>query len=177
MKAKKIIDFVITIIDLFIFMLTWYYVEVGLYKYIILVISFSLSIVFYYLAVKKDNKQEILHFTATHSSTPTSKITEVVLLSEEDTEVYKWDLYNKTSMVIGRDIGENHVDINLNHTAEAGLIDREHAVLNYCLNNWYIEDLGTKNGISIKKVKDGRRYKLAPDTPCKLDRVMLFTLQ
>ena len=32
-----------------------------------------------------------------------------------------------------------------------------------------MEDLASKNGISVQSSKDGRKYKLAPDQPCKLD--------
>lgn len=40
-------------------------------------------------------------------------MTEVVLLSEEDTELAVWDIYGKTAMVIGRDVKENKVDLDL----------------------------------------------------------------
>lgn len=75
----------------------------------------------------------------------------------------------KISAVIGKDIGENHVDINLNETPYAAMIDVEHAVLNYADGNWYIEDLDSKNGISIQKVGQDKAYKLSALQPCKLD--------
>jgi pSer/pThr/pTyr-binding forkhead associated (FHA) protein len=50
------------------------------------------------------------------------------------------------------------------------MIDIEHAVLNYADNHWYIEDLGSKNGVVLQKKADGRKYKLAADQPCKLDQ-------
>lgn len=96
-------------------------------------------------------------------------ITELVLLSEEDTELMVWDLYGKISMVIGRDVKENHVDVDLSCSSYAGTVDVEHAVLNYMDGSWYVEDLGSKNGISIRKRQDGRNYKLSSDRPCLIE--------
>lgn len=98
-----------------------------------------------------------------------ASITELLLLNEEDQPIASWDMYQKTSLVIGKDIRENHVDVNLNQSAYASMIDVEHAVLNYADHNWYIEDLGSKNGIVLLKKMDGRKYKLAADQPCKID--------
>ena len=49
------------------------------------------------------------------------------------------------------------------------MVEIEHAVLNYSSGNWYVEDLGSQNGICIKKAGDGKRYQLLADTPCRLD--------
>ena len=97
-------------------------------------------------------------------------ITEIVLLSEEDTELMTWDLYGKAAMVIGRDVKENQVDINLGKSSYASMVDIEHAVLNFSSGNWYVEDLGSANGISVKKAEDGRVYKLSSDTSCRLEQ-------
>lgn len=97
-------------------------------------------------------------------------IQELLLLNEEGKPVAAWDIYGKSALVIGRDIKENHVDINLSQSVYASMIDIEHAVLNYTAGNWYIEDLGSKNGIILQKFSDGRKYKLAADQPCKLDK-------
>jgi hypothetical protein len=97
-------------------------------------------------------------------------ITELVLLNEEEKPISTWDMFGKTALVIGKDIKENHVDINLNQSAYASMIDIEHAVLNYADNSWYIEDLGSQNGVVLQKKADGRKYKLAADQPCKLDQ-------
>jgi pSer/pThr/pTyr-binding forkhead associated (FHA) protein len=66
-------------------------------------------------------------------------------------------------------VRENQVDINLASSTYASMVDVEHAVLNYTGGSWYVEDLASKNGISVQSSKDGRKYKLAPDQPCKLD--------
>lgn len=97
-------------------------------------------------------------------------ITELVLLSEEETELCIWDIFGKTSVVIGRDMKENQVDIDLNCSHYASMVDIEHAVMNFSAGKWYVEDLGSRNGISLKKVEDGRLYRLSADKPCKVER-------
>lgn len=97
------------------------------------------------------------------------RITEVVLLSEEDTELMTWELYGRTSALIGRDVKENQVDIDLNSSPYASMVEIEHAVLNFSSGNWYVEDLGSANGISVKKSADGRTYRLSADNPCRLE--------
>lgn len=99
---------------------------------------------------------------------PKDTVTELVLLAEDDTRLASWVLYGKNGLVIGRDIGENQVSINLEETTYASMIDVEHAVLNYSGDAWYIEDISEKNGISVQKA-DGRRYKLAYGKPCRLE--------
>lgn len=97
-------------------------------------------------------------------------IMEAVLLSEEDTELHVWDIYGKTSLVIGRDVKENQVDIDLNESPCAGMVDIEHAVMNYSAGSWYIEDLGSRNGIRIKKVWDKKIYQVSAGAPCRLEQ-------
>ncbi len=74
-----------------------------------------------------------------------------------------------TSHVIGVDVGENLVTVNLFNTTYASMIDTEHAVLNYTGGQWYVEDTGTKNGTSIVK-NDGKKYKLTVAKPCLLEK-------
>lgn len=100
---------------------------------------------------------------------PPAKISELVLLNEEGAPLAVWPLYGKVSMVIGRDVGENNVDVNLSSAAYASMVEIEHAVLNYSGGEWYIEDLASKNGVSVQKREDGKKYKLAPDKPCKVE--------
>ena len=96
-------------------------------------------------------------------------IDKIVLLSKDGTEVFSWDLYGKTSAVIGKDTGDNLVDIDLSQNPYAAMIDIEHAVLNYTSGTWYVEDLGSRNGISVQKVGQEKSYKLSSTQPCKLD--------
>lgn len=100
---------------------------------------------------------------------PDSALTEVVLLGENDNRLASWNIYGKNGIVIGRDVGENNVTINLNDSTYASMIDVEHAVLNYSGDYWYIEDISDKNGVSIQK-RDGKKYKLAYGKPCRLEK-------
>lgn len=93
----------------------------------------------------------------------------ISLLNKNGEIIFSWELYGKTSAVIGKDIGENVVDIDLGKNPYASMIDIQHAVLNYAEGNWYVEDLDSQNGISIKKFGDNKIYKLSSLQPCKLD--------
>lgn len=97
------------------------------------------------------------------------QISELILLSEENTHLARWSLYGKSGLVIGRDVGENEVSVNLENAAYSSMIEVEHAVLNYAGNDWFIEDLSSKNGVSVRK-SDGKKYKLASGKPCKLEK-------
>lgn len=93
---------------------------------------------------------------------------EVVLLDEQEKPVKSWPLSGKTSMIIGRNNKDEDVDIDLSDCEYSTLIDIQHAVLNYCLDCWYLEDLDSRNGVRIKKVEDGVCYRLAGNRPCKI---------
>lgn len=100
---------------------------------------------------------------------PTGALTEILLLSEDNERLTSWNIYQKNGLVIGRDIAENEVVINLDHTTYASMIDVEHAVLNFSGNDWYIEDISSRNGVSVQKA-DGKKYRLSYGKPCKLER-------
>lgn len=93
---------------------------------------------------------------------------ELVLLNEEEKPIRAWDLTGKTAMVIGRKNRDEQVDVDLSDCEYSALINVQHAVLNYCLDSWYLEDLGSQNGIRIKKVEDGNCYQVAPNRPCRV---------
>ncbi|MBD5552684.1 MAG: FHA domain-containing protein [Lachnospiraceae bacterium] len=95
--------------------------------------------------------------------------TELILLNEEDGRIASWNIYGKNGVVIGRDVGENQVNVNLDQAVYASMIDIEHAVLNYSGNNWYIEDISSQNGVSVQK-RDGKKYKISYGKPCRLER-------
>ena len=96
-------------------------------------------------------------------------INKISLIDKTGATVTSWELYGKISMIIGKDIGENFVDVDLSQSPYAAMVDVEHAVLNYSDGDWYIEDLDSKNGVAIKKVGQKKSYKLSATEPCKLD--------
>lgn len=115
---------------------------------------------------KEEEEKRIETLKKTSIST---QITELALLNEENTPISYWQMYGKSSLIIGLDTGENQVDVNLLNTTYASTIDIEHAVLNYSGGNWYVEDNNSKNGISIIK-SDGKKYRLNNEKPCLVEK-------
>ena len=128
----------------------------------------AISLLFYLYKIYQDIQSNLLDKKVVHPSpTTTDTISQIILLSEENTPLSSWSLYGQISMVIGKDIGENMVNINLDNYTYSSMIEIHHAVLNYSGNDWYIEDISDKNGVSIEK-SDGKKYKLAYGKPCKI---------
>ena len=71
-------------------------------------------------------------------------------------------------MLIGRSGGEEDVDVDLEDCTYSSFIDFLHAVLNFAQDEWYVEDLGSQNGIKIRKVVDGECYKVM-GRPCRVE--------
>lgn len=95
-------------------------------------------------------------------------INNICLLNDEDKVIQEWDLFNKTSMVLGRNTKSNEVNIDLSMSKYASLIDPQHAVLNFATDIWYVEDLYSKNGIRIQKSGDQTKYKVSKDKACAI---------
>ena len=93
----------------------------------------------------------------------------LLLLDEEGNEISAWHIGGKTSLLIGRDEHKENVDINLQNTEYGGMADRQHAVLNYAAGQWYIEDLGSRNGVRIQDAKDGKVYQVSREHPCRIN--------
>jgi hypothetical protein len=131
----------------------------------ILLTTFGVS-VFLHSAWILYNLDDYRNFSKNHAQKIISKIS---LIDKNGTAISSWELYGKISMIIGKDIGENFVDIDLSQSPYAATVDVEHAILNYSDGNWYIEDLDSRNGIAIKKSGQKKSYKLSATEPCKLD--------
>lgn len=165
---KKLINWMIAFFSLLIVIILAFGVDAPK-LWIFLGIAFSLLHVV--LAIRKE-PEENAAANGRYSNVPVlpgTALTEVVLLGEDDSRLASWSIYGKNGIVIGRDVGENNVSINLDNSVYASMIDIEHAVLNYSADNWYIEDISEKNGVSIQK-EDGRKYRLAYGKPCKLEK-------
>lgn len=162
---RGLMDLIIACVSLAIFILTFVYMQEALWLLIASGICFAL-----FLILGIVNRNKALYYQRPHDSKLGHGIAkQLILLSEEDTELASWDLFGRTSLVIGRDRGENLVDVNLAQATYASFIDIEHAVMNYAGEQWYIEDLHSKNGIRVQKRGDSQQYKLAPEKPCKLE--------
>lgn len=98
------------------------------------------------------------------------EISEILLLGEDNNITDTWDIYGKTSIVFGRDEGDNQVDVNLRNTDYAGTIDGEHAVMNYSNGCWYIEDLDSENGTRIQRGGTGKKHKVSSREPCRVEQ-------
>lgn len=167
---RRVIDLIGAIVCLTVIGVVLFYPNQVRESKIIIIIACILLIFFLTLSVRdKEERKEAVGRLSMGLPSESGMITETVLLSEEDTELMAWDLYGKTAMVIGRDVKDNQVDIDLGRSSYASMVDIEHAVLNYSTGNWYVEDLGSTNGISVKKAGDGRVYKLSADTPCRIE--------
>lgn len=105
-----------------------------------------------------------------HYESGRSGISEIQLLGEDNNITDTWDIYRKTSIVFGKDEGQNQVDVNLKNTDYAGTIDGEHAVMNYSDGSWYIEDLDSENGTRIQRSGEDRSYKISSREPCKIEK-------
>lgn len=168
MKEKRCVDLLLIITGGAIALISYFYLD-GDIRWWLIALGCGMILIFLILAIRERPTIPLQAGAPIFDMPPTAKVTEVLLLNEEDQTLATWPLYGKVSMVIGRDVGENQVDINLMPSTYASTVEVEHAVLNYTGGSWYVEDLGSKNGVSVQSCKDGRKYKLASDQPCKLD--------
>ena len=99
-----------------------------------------------------------------------SNITGIELVNEDNEIIETWNIGEKISFLIGKRTMDSEVFIDLNSSIYSTLIENNHAVLNYAIGKWYIEDLSSKYGVSIQKIDDGKKYRIARDTPCELKK-------
>lgn len=97
----------------------------------------------------------------------THGIQKAVLLDENGKPIKSWDLQGKISQIIGKAGRDLELDIDLSDCEYSSFIDFQHAVLNFCRDQWYVEDLGSRNGIKIRKAEDGECYKVI-HRPCRV---------
>ena len=95
------------------------------------------------------------------------RVTQLMLLDEHDKPLKSWDIAEKTALIIGKKNEEEDVDVDLEDCEYSAFIDNQHAVLNYCLDSWYLEDLGSQNGVRIRKAEDGICYQVT-GRPCRI---------
>ena len=163
---KGLLDLIIASICLAVAVLTFFYMREAFWLFLLSLCGFTLFVV---LGIINRNKPLINRKLSDEADSYRGSIREVVLLNEENKELRSWDLFGRTAAVIGRDLGENLVDIDLSDATYASFVAVEHAVMNYAGEQWYIEDLHSKNGVWVEKWGDQNKYKLAPEKPCRLD--------
>jgi len=159
-----LIDWVIACVSLAVCVLTAFYWRE---QELLLVTTSALAVLFAVLGFVNRDRGIAVKKQPAEAAAPGAR--QIVLLNDDGRELRRWDLYKRTSLVIGRDMGENQVDIDLSGATYAGFVAVEHAVLNYAGGNWHIEDLHSENGVSVQKRGDARQYRLAPAKPCRLD--------
>lgn len=98
---------------------------------------------------------------------PAHGIQRLLLLDEDGKPIKSWDLQGRTSLIIGKAGQDQELDIDLADCEYSSFIDFQHAVLNFCLDQWYVEDLGSQNGVKVRKVEDGECYRVF-HRPCRI---------
>jgi hypothetical protein len=96
-------------------------------------------------------------------------IKKLILKNEEGRNVKIWDIEDKTALLIGKSGKDNEVDIDLTESEYATLISKQHAVMNYTSDSWYIEDIGSTNGSGIKRINENRKVMIEPGKPYKIN--------
>jgi hypothetical protein len=98
-----------------------------------------------------------------------SGISQIILKGEDGRNIQVWDLQNQSALLIGKKTRENDVDIDLSVADYASLISKEHAVLNYAGDHWFIEDIGSTNGSGIKRRDENSKEKIQVGKPYQLN--------
>ena len=100
---------------------------------------------------------------------PNINIINSIALVNEDNEVIKeWNASKRTGILIGKSTTQKTVDIDLSQSIYSDFTEEKHAVLNFAAGNWYVEDICVDIGVSIKKIEDGKQYRLVSGSPCRV---------
>ena len=99
-----------------------------------------------------------------------SNIGKLQLINEDNEIIKTWNIGEKVSFVIGKNINGNSAFIDLSDSIYSNFIDDNHAVLNYAGGKWYIEDLSSRSGVCIQKIDDNKLYRIVQDVPCEIKR-------
>lgn len=94
-------------------------------------------------------------------------IQRLILLDGQGKPVKSWNLDGRTSLIIGKAGQDQELDIDLSDSEYASFIDFQHAVMNFSVDQWYVEDLESHNGVKVGKVEDGECYRVLHH-PCKV---------
>lgn len=170
MNGKRFIDIMTCSLAAAVMILSYVYMEKGNVRQIILVAGGIVFLYFLLLAFADSNGAGRRKLTGRRKFGTSGGLCSLMLLNEDGEEIAEWNIAGKVSLLIGRDSYKENVDINLMNTEFAGMVDRQHAVMNYTAGRWYIEDLDSTNGIRIQKEKDGKIYEISKGQPCLVER-------
>lgn len=95
------------------------------------------------------------------------RLQKLILLDEQGKPIKSWDLQGRTALIIGKAGQGQELDVDLSDCEYSSFIDFQHAVLNFCLDQWYVEDLESHNGVKVKKIEDGECYRVL-HRPCRI---------
>lgn len=169
MNGKRLADIMVCSFSIAIVILSYCYVEQETARMVLYAAAGILFCLFFVLAILDKDRKGSPRRRRAGNRHSRGGIHALVLLDEENRAVTEWNIAGKTSLLIGRDTRREDVDINLANTAFGGMVDRQHAVLNYTAGQWYIEDLDSTNGIRIQK-PDGRIYEVSRTQPCQVEK-------
>lgn len=170
MNEKRFVDIMVCTLSIAIAILGCLYVENESAQQILCGICGVLFLLFLILAIVDSDKSGRRRKRERSVKGNRRSIHTLVLLDENDEEIAEWNIAGKISVLIGRNTQREDVDINLLNTAFAGMVDRQHAVMNYTAGQWYIEDLDSANGIRVRKRKDNKIYEVAKTQPCLVEK-------
>ena len=131
MQERTKIDITIMILCVAVIVLAYIGVGNTLVDFVLMILAAVCFIVVLIMNLWNRLRGSRLPKMENHAVLNDGSISEIALLNEEDKIIATWDMFEKISLVIGKDIRENHVDINLNQSPYAAMTDIEHAVLNY----------------------------------------------
>lgn len=96
-------------------------------------------------------------------------IRRLILINHDGERDMEWAIENATSILIGRGSRRHHVDVDLAEHRYAAFVSDSHAVMNRMGSDWYIEDLGARNGVGVKKSGDDYNYRIQPGKPYRVE--------
>lgn len=169
MNGRRLADIMVCSFSVAIIVLSYCYVNQETIGVVLCAAAGIFFCLFFILAIEDSDRKDVPRRRRGRRRCSKGGIHALVLLDEEDRVVSEWNIAGKTSLLIGRDTRREDVDINLMNTAFGGMVDRQHAVLNYTAGQWYVEDLDSANGIRIQK-PDGRLYEVSRTQPCQVEK-------
>lgn len=134
--------------------------------FLLTVAAGTVWVLYDFLFLQRRKEPEV--FSYEPDAVQTHGIQRLLLLDEDGKPIKSWDLQGRVSLIIGKAGQDQELDIDLSDCEYSSFIDFQHAVLNFCLDQWYVEDLGSQNGVKVRKVEDGECYKVI-HRPCRIE--------